>query len=49
MPRKKKYVFTKKRKQALKKARRTWKGMSHKSRKKAMPNPSYKRRRRRRR
>jgi hypothetical protein len=33
-----KYRFTKKRKLALKKARKKWKNMSHKARKKAMPN-----------
>lgn len=34
----KKYRFTKKRKKALAKARKKWKNMSHKARKKAMPN-----------
>ena len=42
----KKYVFTKKRKAALAKARRKWKKMSPKKRKAAMPNPSRKRRKR---
>ena len=32
-----KYVFTKKRRAALAKARRTWKGMSKRSRAKATP------------
>jgi len=32
-----KYVFTKKRKVALKKANRKWKGMSKRARAKAMP------------
>ena len=34
---KKKYVFTKKRKAALSKARRKWKGMSKRARAKKMP------------
>ena len=42
----KKYVFTKKRKAALSKARKKWQGMSHEKRKAAMPNPSRKHRRR---
>lgn len=34
----KKYKFTKKRRAALRKAQRKWKGMSHKQRKYRMPN-----------
>lgn len=41
----KKYRFTKKRKTALRKARKKWQGMSKKKRKAAMPNPSRKKRR----
>lgn len=37
----KKYVFTKKRKMALKKARAKWKSSTKKTRKKAMPNPTH--------
>ena len=39
-----KYRLTAKRKRALAKARAKWKRMSHKSRKKAMPNRSRRRR-----
>ena len=40
-----KYRFTKARKRALTKARKKWKGMSHKKRKAAMPNRKRRKRR----